>query len=623
MSASGLQAQVNLKNASNKLKKLYGESEAKLQAQDNQGAIKILNKAIKIEPGFIDAYIRLGDIHYFMREFEPAINHMNQAIKLDSFYTTRTYYIGGLSSRGLGNFSDAISFLTVYSDYPGLHPKKKQEIEGIILNCRFAEEAVLNPVPFLAKNLGDQVNTVDHEYLPSLVAEENKMLFTRRFNKSEDIFNTHFSDGDWEKATPLSGQVNTPHFGEGSQAISPDGKTLYFAADYGANGKRGWDIYMSEWKGENWSDPILLDYPLNTVYYESQPSISADGRSLFFCSRRPGGSGGKDIWVSQMQTDCRWGEPKNLGPVINTPKDEEVPFIHPDNQTLYFGSDGHIGIGGSDLYISRKDVQRNWTTPVNMGYPMNTLTNEGSLFVSTNGEKGYFSSDLLGGSGGFDLYTFELWEAVKPKPVTWLRAYIYDAETREKITSDFELYDLATNELIVSSKCHSYLKTDFLIVLPSGHDYALNIEKPGYLFHSEHIQLSEKKEYEPDVYHIYLKKLKPGNVLILQNILFRSKSFELVESSVIELDKLVDLLERNPGMKVEISGHTDNVGSDSDNLKLSESRAQSVYEYIIDKGILKSRLTFSGYGESEPIEDNSTEEGRAKNRRTEIKILEL
>jgi outer membrane protein OmpA-like peptidoglycan-associated protein/tetratricopeptide (TPR) repeat protein len=616
-------SQVTVKEVSKKALKLYNQSSNLMAEGKEEAAEKALLKSLEAEPEFVDAMLRLGDLYFLRKEYKKSAGYMTQAIALDSFYATKPYYIGGIAYYNLEEFGKAAELLKLFNKIAKASPRKLAQVATLIRNCEFAEEAVKNPVDFKATNMGSQINSAKHEYLPTLTADESMLYFTRRKGHLEDIFQSKMQDGSWEKASPLSGVINTPQFGEGSQAISPDGKTLYFAADYGGNGKRGWDIYQSEWQKDGWSKPILMDYPLNTVYYESQPSISFDGKSLYFCSKRPGGLGGKDIWVSHMKDDCTWGEPENLGPAINTLGDEEVPFIHPDNQTLYFGSDGHAGMGGSDLYISRIQPDGQWGIPVNLGYPLNTTDNEGSVFVATNGQKAYFASDYLGGEGGFDLYEFELWNEIKPQPVSWVKAIIFDDETKERVTSDFELYELESGKLIISSKCHDYLKTDFLIVLPAGKTYALNIDKPGYLFHSEHFNLSESIYFEPEEYDIYLKKLKKGNVLTLNNILFKTKSYDLLENSKIELDKVVQLLKNNPEMHIQISGHTDDVGTGESNLVLSENRAKSVYEYFIEKGIDKKRLSFKGFGESKPVAGNETPKGRALNRRTEIEILEI
>lgn len=613
-------AQVTVKTASPRALKHYQKSDKHLNKQDYEAAMKSLLNAVEIEPDFIDAWIRLGDLCYFRLQMDCAITYMEKAIAISEDYAAKPYYIGGMAAYKVNQFEKAEAFFDTYLKMETAKQAQKK-IAPLLANCRFAIEAIKHPVPFEPVNLGPNINTENHEYLPTLTADEQQLYFTKRVMELEDIYVSKWENEQWILAENLGKGINTEQFGEGSQAISPDGKTLYYAADYGAYGQRGWDLYFAELKTKGWGKPKMMGAPVNSKSYESQPCISADGKWLYFCSKRPGGYGDYDIWVSRLKDDCTWGEPQNLGPNINTPGHEQVAFIHPDNQTLYFGSDGHPGMGGTDLYLVRRQEDGTWGKAQNLGYPINTTANEGSIFVTTDGNRGYFASDVMGGYGGFDLYFFELWDAIKPQPVTWVKARIFDAQTMEMLDADLELTDLTTGEIVLSTQCRNTLKSDFLICLPAGREYALNISAQGYLFHSSHFSVVEMKNYKPQVEDIYLKKIIAGETIILRNIFFESGSFTLQEKSSTELEKVLAFMENNPEIMVELGGHTDNVGNEMDNLTLSANRAKAVKQFLIDKGIAPNKLSAKGYGETQPIATNDTESGRAKNRRTEFKVL--
>lgn len=627
--ATLLTAQVTRKDANKRAMNWYNKADEAFMAQDRKAAESHLLKALSAEPQFIDAMIRLGELYYMEKKLDQAAKYLEDATLLWPDYHWSAWYTLGRVYREMEEFTMAEEAFTEYLKAPKMAESRRKEVERMIIGCRFAKHALDNPITFEPENMGGGINTPDHEYLPTLTADEQMLFFTRRegmmediwFSKREDYIVDTTSEVFWHPAENLGPPVNTGRHGEGSQAISPDGKTLYFAADYGYGGKPGWDLYESRLGPEGWTRPVILPMPINTMQYESQPAISANGRSLYFVSRRPGGQGGKDIWVTHLQEDCTWGDPENLGPTINTEGDEEVPFIHPDGETLYFGSDGHPGLGGSDLFFSRLDVANNWSEPVNLGYPINSPDNEGSMFVTTDGSRGYFASDKLGGEGGYDIYTFEVPEEIKPGPATWVRVFVRDAETKEKLSADFELFDLSLGRLMANSKCQQYLKEDFLIVLPAGKEYALNLEAPGYLFHSAHLNIPETDTYVPEVRTIYLHRIQAGKTLVLNNIHFATGEAVLTASAFHELVKLGDFMRNNPTLRVEISGHTDNVGGAEFNQRLSTQRANVVREYLVEQGIEPQRMTTKGFGQSAPVDTNDTETGRSKNRRTEIRIL--
>jgi outer membrane protein OmpA-like peptidoglycan-associated protein len=395
---------------------------------------------------------------------------------------------------------------------------------------------------------------------------------------------------------------------------------MFFTACQKADSYGGCDIYFAKKTGNRWSEAINIGEPVNSRYWESQPSISSDGRTLYFVSNRPGGKGGMDIWKSYINDHGRFSKPENLGDSINTRGTESGPFIHPDNQTLYFASDAWLGMGGLDLYVSRKGVTNQWKRPDNLGYPINTHKDEEFLIVNAKGNLAYFSSNREG-SRGKDIYNFELYDEAQPFQVTYVKGKVFDAVTNEKLKAKFELIDLETSKLVMEAFSHN--KTgEFLVCLPVNKNYALNVSKTGYLFYSENFSLKNPENpSETFLMDIPLQPIREGAIVVLKNIFYETDKYDLKPESKAELSKLISFLNKNPKVNIEISGHTDNIGEDDYNIKLSRNRALSVYNYLTENEISNTRLSYEGYGENSPVASNETEKGRAQNRRTEFKIV--
>ncbi|RMG80519.1 MAG: flagellar motor protein MotB, partial [Bacteroidetes bacterium] len=422
---------------------------------------------------------------------------------------------------------------------------------------------------------------------------------------------------------------------EGAHTISADGHLLIFTACNRKSGFGSCDLFYSEYDCGEWSPVQVIPPPVSTGAWESQPSLSADGKKLYFASNRPGGIGEKDLWVAERQADGSWGTPQNLGAGINTPKDEKAPFIHPDGQTLYFLSSGHPGLGFEDLFICRKQSDGSWGTPQNFGYPINTENSEGPIFVSLDGKQAYFSSnrtDFEEAYGKMDIYTFELPPHLRPQPVTYVKATVRDEKDNRPLIAQVEFVDLMTGESYVQNQtdCDGV----FLVTLPSGKNYMLNINRDGYFFYSDHFELSAGGSFDdPFLLDVRLRPIPsqnastdladaaPGAPIILKNVFFETGSAELKPESLIELNRLKALLEAHPELKIQINGHTDHVGTEEDNLKLSNDRAKAVYDYLVQNGIHPERLRYKGFGESRPIDTNDTEAGRRNNRRTEFEVI--
>jgi outer membrane protein OmpA-like peptidoglycan-associated protein len=346
--------------------------------------------------------------------------------------------------------------------------------------------------------------------------------------------------------------------------------------------------------------------------------LSPDKKQLYFASDRPGGYGGTDLYVSTRLANGKWSVPQNLGPTVNTAGDESCPFIHADNETLYFNSNGHRGYGGTDLFLTRI-TSEGFTPPQNLGFPINTIDDEGSLFVTSDATTGFFASDRGDTKGGLDIYTIELYEGVKPNPTSWLDGIVYDSASQIGVNAIVEVIDLDSKRLV--SEVEEDDSGNYLTILPSGKNYALNVSKKGYLFYSGRFLLKEVEQQQNFHYNIPLQPLQKGTSIVLNNIQFETGKFDLLKESFIELDKLLLMLTSNPKLKVQIIGHTDNMGKDSDNMLLSSQRAQVVVDYLVANKIEASRLTSKGMGSTYPIADNLSEKGRALNRRTELLIV--
>ncbi len=620
-----------LTTKSKKAIKFYENATRHYDNYNNLGCIEEVNKAIAEDPKFIEAYYLLASTYSDLKQTQDAISVYEKAISIDEEFYPGAFYLVASLQLSIGKYENAGNNFQKFLKFKGESPiKQKGAIKGLEV-VQFALEQLNNPVPFEMINMGKNINSENDEYLPAITADEQTLIITVRRPKDEqtvsqatkleeDFYFSNKINGEWNKAEPVGPPLNT-HGNEGAQCISPDGQYIYYTACNRAEGRGSCDIYFSRKIGNTWSTPENLGEPINTSSWESQPSISSDGKTLYFASSREGGKGNIDIWKSILDESGKFGVPINLGDSINTRYNEMSPFLHPDNQTLYFSSDGMLGMGGKDIYYSRKNKDGEWTKPINIGYPINTFADEINLLVNAKGDLAYFSSDKPGGFGKYDLYSFELYQKARPQMVSYMKGKVYDAETLRKLDAKFELLNLETGEIVAQSKANP-VSGEFLVCLPVGKSYALNVSKDGYLFYSENIALEGiHSEIKPFIKDVPLKPIKVGEIVVLRNIFFETDKFELKNESKVELNKLIDLLKLNKSLKIEISGHTDNVGNEKYNLTLSENRAKTVYEYLSNNGILKTRLTFKGYGWSKPIENNDTENGRANNRRTEFKVI--
>jgi outer membrane protein OmpA-like peptidoglycan-associated protein/tetratricopeptide (TPR) repeat protein len=605
----------------------YNQAVKKYTLYDYAEAIDLLKKAIEADQNFINAYIVLAEVYTDDNQYENAVDAYKKGMAINPFYYPRGYIRQGILEFKLGRYEDSKESYTRYLELNTKDSKQIETAKNGIKKCEFAINAVNNPVDFKPENLGPNINTVDDEYWPSLSADEQTLIITRLVKKTiafggmqEDFFISQKENNGWSMMKNAGYPLNTDD-NEGAQTISADGRFMVFTACNREEGVGRCDLYYSEKVGDKWTFPKNMRTPVNTRYKETQPSLSADGRTLYFASDRPGGKGQLDIWVTVKDEEGNWSQPVNLGDKINTRQHEMSPFIHFDNQTLYFASEGYPGLGGFDLYISRKDSSGKWTTPENLGYPINTNEDEIGLIVNSRGNHAYFSSGR-DPNVGKDIYMFELYSEVQPKEVSYMKGKVFDVETGNRLKAKFELIDLETAKTVYEADSDEETG-EFLVCLPTNEDYCLNVSKKGYLFFSENFALKGIfKITEPFLKDVPMQPIKIGETIILKNIFYKTDSFSLKKESKIELDKVVKFLNDYSEVKVEISGHTDNIGTAEYNQVLSENRAKSVVDYLINSSVLKERIAYKGYGYSKPVASNETEEGRAQNRRTELKIID-
>lgn len=603
---------------------LFEQALEKARDGDFNAGIKVLQQAVKVDPRFADAYLSMAGMYGELKAYDSAIANYVRARAIDSIYFKDYNLPYSINLAGKGRFEEAIAALDDFVTIPNLNTSSIKAADYRKKSYQFAldyaREKPLGDYQFLPRNLGDSINTAVSEYYPTITLDGKELVFTRRVNHfNEDFYNSRLnSNSQWGTARGLYGNINTAS-NEGAQNISQDGQWLIFTGCNFPEGIGSCDLYISYLTPDGWSTPENLGYTVNTEFWESAPSLSPDKRDLYFASSRPGGYGGSDLYVSHRLPNGRFSVPENMGPEINTAGNESCPFIHADNHTLYFTSNGHLGYGGEDLFLSRKGAKNTWTKPINLGYPINTIENEGSLVVAADGKTAYYASDRSDSRGGLDIYTFELRADIRPAKTLWVKGRVFDKKTGKGLPSAVELTDLAINE--TSSKVQTDETGAYLITLPIGKDYAFNVNRKGYLFFSENFPLSNKDPDSTYSIDIPLQPLEANAAIVLKNIFFETNSFDVKPESYNELDKLVQLLKDNPTLRIEISGHTDTTGKPEDNIELSNNRARAVVNYLVSKGIAAARLQFKGYGASLPVADNNTETGRALNRRTELKVL--
>jgi len=612
--------------------KQFEIAQSNYNAGDYKDAISNLDIALKKDNNFIEPYLLKAQIYSEINDIENEIKEYEKALEINRNYTPRIQYLLSIAYFNNEEYQKSLDICTEAQSMNISSNWLSRSIDNGIETAQVALDLYNNPVPFNPINLGDKVNTQYDDYWPILSTDGTKLYTTKilprrndmpmnRRNSQEDFFiNFLEKDSSWSRPYKI-GALNTKT-NEGAPSISADGQTFVFTA---CNRKDGWgkcDIYISKRTKQGWTRPRNIGEPINTKVLERQPSLSPDGKTIYFTSDRRGTKGIEDIWVSHLQENLKWSEPINLGDSINTNGLEWAPFIHPDGRTLYFVSNGHMGMGGLDIFKSVRTNDTVWTKPINIGYPINTAYDEQSLFVSVAGDIGLIASNRAHDENGLDIYSFKLPQKARPDYVSYIAGVISNSKTSLPIKATIELIDLDSGEHILQPESEDETG-EYLLCLPADKSYMLNISKEGYLPYSLHFSLKDESKQKPLTKNIQLTPIELNAEFILKNIFFETDSYELKSESKIELAKLIQFLNKNPSIHLEISGHTDNQGSKEHNTKLSKNRAKKVYDYLISNNILEQRLTYKGYGFDKSIETNKTKEGRANNRRTEFKIIKL
>lgn len=625
-------------------------------------ALEQLLKAQAFNPNNAFLNFRIG-VCYINSSFKiKAKSHFEKAYELNPNIDPEIHYYLG---RGYHLNMDWDKAIAEYKTFKAaLDPKKKDQAILMadatkkIAECNYGKELVKNPVRVFIDNIGNKVNSPYPDYGPIISADEDVMYFTSRRNTTtggnidenydeyfEDIFVTYKFNEEWGLPSNVGPPINTLGH-DATVNVSPDGQIMFTYRDDKGYG----NIYQSNLIGDKFSEPEKMSKAINSSEHESSASISYEGKTLFFVSDRKEGSyGGRDIYYTNRNEKNKWEEAYNLGTGINTQYNEEGVFIVPDGKTLYFSSEGHSSIGGFDIF---KCELKNgvWSAPVNLGYPINTPDDDVFFVISASGKHGYYASVKNDGFGEKDIYMISFLGPEKPvllsnednllasveapisevyispaveinaNAVTLLKGIIADAITNKPLEAEIVLIDNTLNVEIATFKSNSK-SGKYLVTLPSGKNYGIAVKAEGYLFHSENFDIPLAATYQEVVKDVQLKNVQVGQKIVLRNIFFDFDKATLRPESTNELERLTKLLTDVPSLKIEISGHTDNKGAMQYNQVLSESRSKSVVEYLISKGIAKERLEYKGYGLSQPIAPNDTDEGRQLNRRTEFKIL--
>jgi len=590
-----------------------------------------LEKALEKDRNFIEAWLLLGDVYREVGIDSSSLAAYSKAIQIDSGFFPRAYYFTGLLLSNMGRYKEAAESFRLYQRFTSPGDPLEQTVGKNLVHALAAAEIMANPVDFDPVSLGENINTAGNEYINTISSDHTLLIFTRRFPSdsgklekgfTEKLYYSRFEDSVWGRATELPGYFN--EMGNiGALTLSSDGRYLFFVSCNPEYGSGSCDLFYCLKNIEGWGYPVNLGPIVNTGYWESTPSFSSDGKTLYFASTRRGGIGNSDIWKTVFLADGTWSKPENLGIPVNTPKQEMAPFIHADDKTVYFSSEGHPGLGKADLFYSRRLNENLWQKPVNLGYPVNTTADEINIFIAPDGKQAYISTDKQNPSGNYDIYCFDLPAHARAEAVTYMKGVVRDNETLQPLKAHFELIDISANELRVESYSDEN-NGSFLVVLPLDKDYALHVKKEGYLFYSEHFKtLEASTEKEPVINDIFLKPVRENQVLVMNNVFFETNQYGLKPESFAELNSLVSLLKANQTITVEIGGHTDNTGLEDNNMVLSENRALAVKDYLISNGIRPERLSAKGFGSAYPVATNHTDEGRALNRRTEVRVVSV
>ena len=638
------------------------EGDAYFEIGDLKTAVSKYLAAQKFNSQNADLNYKIGTCYLLDDDPSEAIPYFLHALELDPIGAGSAYSALGSCYQATYQFDDAINAYQMAKARltPEEARTKGNDLAKAIDECNNGKEFLADSVRAFIDNMGSAINSKYRDYAPIISADQSMLVFTSTRNNpytnkpqedgeyDENLWVSYRNGAKWSNAVEIGEPLNTKE-NDATIGLSPDGSKIFTYY-----GKKGGDIKISEKKGDKWTIPSMFS-AINSPKHECAASFSYDGKTVYFCSdndERVTNYGQHDIFMCKMDAKGKWGKPINLGPVINTKHDEIGVFMHPDGRTLYFASDGHKTMGGYDIFKTEMQDDGSWSEPENIGYPINTPGDDMYFVMAGSGTQAYYASSRKGGMGGLDIYmiTFLGPEkkmtmttennliAVKANPIqqevvmeksvtiktarlTVVKGIVSDAEDATKfLDALIEITDNATGQILFTNYANS-ATGKFLIPLPSGKNYGIAVKKDGYLFHSENFDVPQTSDYQEINLDIKLMPIKKDAKIVLRNVFFETAKATLNSMSYTELDNLVKIMNDNPKIKIEIGGHTDNVGSKSYNQKLSQDRAESVVNYLLSKKIPASRMTFKGYAFDEPIDTNDTPEGRAQNRRVEFKII--
>lgn len=611
---------------SRKALKLYEQGLLYDQYRDRGKAMAVYEEALMIEPDFADAHYRLGSNLYVLKSYDDALPHLEKAYELSPDIFPNAAFLLGQAYFYNEKYEKALGFLQNYVNKDVGRRQDLKIAESTLRHAIYASFHLKDSVDFKPQNLGSKVNSVGNESHPFLTADGSTLLFTGMRPESmgtrpnEDLFLCDYKDEAFQAAQNAGTVINNRE-NQGAASITQDGKMVIFTACGLEDGYGSCDLYMSLREGSKWSKPVNLGDRVNTRYWESYPMLSDDGKTLYFASKRPNGQGSSDIWYCTREGEA-WSTAKNMGAPINSPGNEVSPFLHADGESFYFSSDYHPGFGNSDLFVSYKGENGTWAEPKNLGYPLNSSAEDQGLYIAVDGKRAFYSSTREGGLGGGDIYEFELPKEVRPRIATFLRGKVQDSLTEKPLLASIRLIDVERGDT-VRQVMSDRITGQFLASLPLERQYAVYVESEGYLFKTQTFFLKSLEEAAYFDIVVEMTRLREGKQVVLNNIFFEFGSYKLARTSEVELKFLYNFLKKNPKLRIEIQGHTDNVGSPAANLTLSQARAEAVRAYLLDQGIAPGRVEAKGYGETRPVAGNITDEDRARNRRTEFKVLGL
>lgn len=590
--------------------KLVEKAEEAMKSRDFETGRKLLEQAVERDSTYGTPYIKLFNLLGILRLYSEV--HRYQLLYVNNVpeknIAPRVWESLAIYEFGQGQYEQAKQFL---SNYPNPDSVLWNSLTYSIDQLKKNEELDIQELP-------STINKYAHQYLPVVTLDNRTIIYTARSSddSDEEIVTSTFDGTSWSEAQSIANNINTK-FNEGASSVSADGRTLIFTSCEGRQSFGNCDLFISHKTGDVWSKPENLGRRINSSSWDSQPTLSADGRTLYFSSNRQGSYGGRDIWMSTNGKEG-WSYPENLGKAINSPRDETTPFIHPNGTTLFFSSNGHIGLGGYDLYkVERMDSI--WAKVENLGSPINTNQDEVSLIISPDGKLAYFAKEekINNKVASSRLVTYPIDpDRQIVEGVSYITGSISDATSKQPLVATLEIIDLDSRDVLYQTKSDS-INGRYFMVLPTAGAFGAFVQRTNYLF-EDHAFVTKSNSI--DTIDFSLTPIIKGAKAILNNVYFGFDSDVIDHKSFEELDRVVEFLKMNPDTKIEISGHTDNVGSKSYNLDLSRRRAKAVYSYILNKGISASRMIYIGYGDQKPLNQNQTEAEMLKNRRIEFKI---